>query len=76
MTKVGDYQFLLRLLLARKAEAFWRFLANCLPRKLVYFAAIRLVAHATTGEYSATVVPELRAMDALSRWSKDKWGWS
>jgi len=26
------------------------------------------MAHATTGEYGSTVVPELTAMDALKRW--------
>jgi hypothetical protein len=41
-----------------------------LPRWLVYWCAIRLVAHATTGRYSDQVVPDLRAMDALERWEK------
>ena len=39
-----------------------------LPRRLVYWCAIRLVAHATTGDYSNTVVPDLSAMDAIRRW--------
>lgn len=39
-----------------------------LPKWLVKWAAVRLVAHATTGEYGSTVVPELTAMDALKRW--------
>ena len=46
----------------------WMWLAYRLPRRAVYFAAVRLVAHATTGKYSNTVVPELTAMDALTRW--------
>ena len=39
-----------------------------LPRRLAYWCAIRVIAHATTGKYGNTVVPELRAMDALKRW--------
>ncbi|MDE4602474.1 hypothetical protein LOF12_14120 [Sinorhizobium meliloti] len=39
-----------------------------LPRRLVEWCAIRLIANATTGEHSSQVVPELTAMDALKRW--------
>lgn len=46
--------------------AMW--IAWKLPRCVVKWAAIRLVAHATQGKYSATVVPELTAMDAIQRW--------
>lgn len=59
-------------------EARWRlralreglilFSAHLLPRWLVSAAAIRLIAHATTGRYGSTVVPELTAMEALRRW--------
>lgn len=49
-------------------EKFWFWLAWRLPKKLVYFAAIRLTAFATQGDYSNTVVPELQAMEALKRW--------
>jgi hypothetical protein len=42
-----------------------------LPRRLAYWCAIRVIAHATTGEYSNQVVPELTAMDALKRWEKE-----
>ena len=43
-------------------------LAMVIPRSLVYFCAIRLIAHATQGKYSSQIVPELTAMDALKRW--------
>ncbi len=46
---------------------FW--LSGKLPRSLVYFCAIRVAAHATTGYYSSSVVPELPAMEALERWN-------
>ena len=48
----------------------WMWLAYRLPRELVMWAAIRLMAHATTGKYDTTIVPELTAMDALNRWEK------
>jgi hypothetical protein len=41
-----------------------------LPRQLAYWAAIRVLAHATTGRYSDQIVPELRALDALERWKR------
>ncbi len=50
----------------RNGLADW--IAWKLPKKVVYFAAIRLIAFATTGEYGSTVVPELGAMDAIRRW--------
>jgi hypothetical protein len=43
-------------------------LAWRLPKSIVKWAAIRLFAHATTGEYSSQIVPDLTAMDALKRW--------
>jgi len=39
-----------------------------LPKSLVGWCAIRVIANATTGEYSNQVVPELTAMEALDRW--------
>jgi hypothetical protein len=55
---------------ARREEAFWRWLAWRLPRPLVLWAAVRLIAQATMDQYSDTVVPELKAMDALERWQR------
>lgn len=46
----------------------WQEIAFKLPPELIYHAAIRLGAHATTGPYSDTVVPELEFMEALKRW--------
>ena len=43
-------------------------LAWWLPRKLVMWCFIRVVANATQGKWSSQVVPELTAMDALQRW--------
>lgn len=46
----------------------WQKLAWLAPRRLAYWCAIRVVASATTGRYGDTVVPELKAMDAIQRW--------
>lgn len=51
-----------------KKEKLQMWFAWRLPKWLVKWAAVRLMAHATTGEYGSTVVPELTAMDALKRW--------
>jgi hypothetical protein len=50
------------------SEKLWIKISWLLPRKLVYWACIRLIAHATTGKFSNQIVPELTAMDALERW--------
>lgn len=52
----------------RVRERFYRWLAWKLPRELVYWCAIRLIAHGTQGRWSSQVVPDLTAMDALLRW--------
>ena len=51
-----------------KKEKLQMWVAWSLPKWLVMWAAVRLIAHATTGKYGTTVVPELSAMDALKRW--------
>jgi len=60
-----------------KEKSHWRgilrdrlcgWVSQRLPKRLVYWCAIRLFVHATTGEYSNQVVPDLNAMDALKRW--------
>ena len=51
-------------------EKIWVAIAWRLPRALVYWCAIRLIAHATQGFYASTNATELTAMDALKRWEK------
>lgn len=41
-----------------------------IPRRVVYWCAIRLMVHATVGRYSSQVVPDLTAGDALEMWEK------
>ena len=43
-------------------------IAWLLPKWLIYFASIRMIAHATQGKYGHTMVVDLTAMDALKRW--------
>lgn len=58
------YQSRLSLLTEKIANK----IAGILPKKVVYFAAVRLIAFGTTGKYGNTVVPELSAMNALKRY--------
>ena len=51
-------------------EKFWLWLAFRLPKQLVWHAAIRLMAVASSGKWGATVVPELGGMDAIGRWEE------
>ena len=46
-------------------------IAWLLPRRLAYWCAVRVHAHATLPPYGSQVVPELMAMDALRRWELD-----
>lgn len=50
------------------AEKVWTKLAWAMPKPLVYWCAIRLLAHATMGRYGNQSPCDLRAMDALGRW--------
>ena len=50
------------------SDRFWQWLAWKLPRQLAYWAALRVIAYATQGDYSDTDVSELTAMDSLKRW--------
>ena len=52
-------------------NTFYEWLAYRLPERLVYFVAIRLMAHGTSGEYGKTNVTAVRAITLLRRWEKD-----
>ncbi len=49
-------------------ENLTAWIAYKLPKRLAYWAAIRIMSYATVGQYSSTIVPELKAIDALQRW--------
>ena len=46
----------------------WQWLASKLPKRLVYFAVIRVWAYGTTGEFAATEVMNLTVDEAIRRW--------
>lgn len=62
--------FRLRLWLGHIKEAVIIWIAWHLPHKVVHWAAIRLMAHATQGIHRHQIVPGLTIMDALGRWDK------
>jgi len=53
---------------SKKAERAIMALVWKLPKPVVKWAAVRVGAHATTGDYANQIVPELTFMDALKRW--------
>jgi len=53
-------------------ENFWQWLAWRLPRILVYWASVRVMANATMGKFSSQDVTKLNAMVALERWRENQ----
>ncbi len=49
-------------------DRIWRWLASLLPKQLVYFAAIRMWAHATSGKWSDEDAPSVTFNQGVSRW--------
>lgn len=43
-------------------------IAYLLPRKVVYFCAIRIWAHGTTGKYSCDNAAQSTIADMIARW--------
>lgn len=56
----------------RFAESLCRNIAWILPREIVMWCAIRVMAHATQGPYSATDATALQGLEAIRRWD-DRW---
>lgn len=52
----------------RMIEKVQMWIAWKMPRWLVKWCAVRLMANATQGEYCHQIVPNLSAIDALKRW--------
>jgi len=46
-------------------------LIKIMPKKLQYLTAMSVIAYATSGKYSSTIVPELSAMDTVRRFERD-----
>jgi hypothetical protein len=49
---------------------FFQWLAWRLPRRLVYFAAIRLWAYGTCGDYGTSNATTITVDEALKRWER------
>lgn len=54
--------------IVKEKIAIW--IAWRLPRYLVMWCYMRVGAHATTGAFGNTIVPELSMMDAIKRWEQ------
>jgi hypothetical protein len=52
----------------KRAERALMWLVWRLPRKVVMWSTVRVIANATTGEYQNQIVPDLTALEALKRW--------
>ena len=55
----------------KDTKGFYQTIAWWLPKKLVYFAGIRLWANASTGKWSNEEAPKITLDVALQRWDKD-----
>jgi hypothetical protein len=51
-------------------EKIWQWIAWHLPRSLVYWASVRLIANATMGKYASQDVTTLKAYIAQERWEE------
>lgn len=50
---------------------FWYWLVSKLPKKIVYFSFMHVMAYSTTGKYSSTIAPDLTGMEAIKRYRND-----
>ena len=42
--------------------------ARHLPKRIIYWAALRVIANATTGKWSKQEAPSLTCVEAMARW--------
>ena len=45
-----------------------KWVASVLPKRIVYWAAFRVISKATTGEHRQQNVPALTCVEAMVRW--------
>jgi len=55
-------------LFKRKVDKLCQWIAWKLPKRIAMWTYVRVGAHATTGKYGDTVLPEITMMEALKRW--------
>ncbi len=51
-----------------KEVKFWYWIVNLLPKRIIYFCFMHVMAYSTTGKYGKTVVPDLSGMEAIKRY--------
>jgi len=49
-------------------DNIYKLIASILPRRLIYWCALRVGVYATANRYAGEEVPALLFMDALKRW--------
>ena len=49
-------------------DEWWQWLAWHAPQRFVAWCAFRVAVYATSGRYSSQIVPDLTALDAITRW--------
>ncbi len=49
-------------------DKIWMWIVWKLPKTLIKWAAVRLMAHATTGQYGTCNTPSTTIIEALQRW--------
>jgi len=55
-----------------KEIKFWYWVVGLLPKKLVYFCALHVLAYASTHEYSNLEMGLICGMDAITTYRDDK----
>jgi len=50
---------------------FWHWFVDKIPKRIMYFCFIHVMAYSTTGKYGSSVVSELSGMDAIGRYQDD-----
>lgn len=57
--------------MTHRESSLWYWVVRLLPKKLIYFCFMKVMAHATTGKYGDTVVPQLTGVEAAQRFGND-----
>lgn len=66
----------MRNISAREMGLWYWVVDHLVPKTLIYFCFMHVMAYATTGKYGTTIVPELTGMDAISRYGDDNNLWA
>ena len=56
---------------SNREMCFWFWLARRLPKSMLYFCFMQVMALVTTGKHGNTVVPDLTGMEAIKRFADD-----